>query len=199
MSRLDLPSAMSRRTSFSGEEDELRLRPYLTDAQTGVGPRAIGEPEVDQCDVRLELLRARNRFDHRSRLADDSHVGLVVQQRREAVRHHQVVLDDQDSDLALDHCTDGTQNSTFVPFPGSLVTSHQPPASSARSLSANRPRCPGRWSRSLTTNPRPSSTTSPWMPPSRSLTQMRTRVAAACFSTLVRASATCLKMIDLIS
>jgi hypothetical protein len=91
--RLDRSEARSVAV-LSGEEDELRLRPHLTDADASIGPGAVGEPEVDQDDVGLELLRALNRGDHRGRLADDSHVGLVVEQRREAVRHHLVVLDD---------------------------------------------------------------------------------------------------------
>src|SRR5713101_6188200 len=189
-------------TVLSREEDEPGLRPHLADAQPGVRSGAVVEAKVDEDDVRLELIRSHDRVRHRGGMADNGHIGLVVEQGRQAVRHNLMVLDDQDPDPGLAHGADGidgTQNSTLVPLPGSLVTSHHPPASKARSLSARRPRCPGRWLRSPTTKPRPSSITSPWMPPSRSLTAMWTRVADACFSTLVSASDTCLKMIVLIS
>src|SRR5260370_10251310 len=72
----------------------------------------------------------------------------------------------------------------------------QPPASRDRSFNASKPRWPGRRSRSETTNPRPLSMTSPWIAPSVDLTVTWTRVAAACLSTFVSASDTCLKTID---
>src|SRR5437867_3268962 len=88
------------------------------------------------------------------------------------------------------HRLSGTQNSIFVPVPGSLSMRHQPPASCARSRSATRPMWPGTRTDSATTNPVPLSLTSTRRPPSSSFATTVTRVAWACFSALVRASAT---------
>ncbi len=118
---------------FSGKEDELGVGADLTDSQPCVCACSVGQAEVDECDVGHEVLGAGDRVGHRSCAADHRHVGLIVQQGREAVGHHLVIFDDQDSNLLLAQSGKGTQNSTLVPAPGSLVTSHQPPASSARS------------------------------------------------------------------
>src|SRR5213594_2414445 len=88
------------------------------------------------------------------------------------------------------HRLSGTQNAILVPFPGSLSMRHQPPASCARSRSATRPMWPGTRTDSATTNPVPLSLTSTRRPPSSSFATTVTRVAWACFSALVRASAT---------
>ncbi len=118
---------------FSSEEDELGVGTDLTDAQPCVGPGAVRQAEVDDGDVGLEVSGAGDRVGYRSCAAYHHHVGLIVQQRRKAVGHHLVVLDDHDSNLVLTQSGKATQNSTLVPAPGSLVTSHQPPASNARS------------------------------------------------------------------
>src|ERR1700674_5591129 len=195
--RARLESCKSRAvTVLACKEDELCLRSDLADACGSVRASAVGQAEIEDDHVRAELSRQGDGLAHRADVADHRHVWLIVEQRSKALGHHLVVLDDQNSDRVRAHRGIGIQNSTLVPAPGSLEILHHPPASRARSLSDRRPRCPGRWSRSETTNPRPLSTTMPWMPPSSTFTFTSTRVAAACFSTLVMASATCRKTTD---
>src|SRR5258706_1021628 len=179
------------------QEDHLGLRSHLADARSCISTGAVSQPEVHQHDVRAQLGSSRDRLAHRAGLPDHDHVLLVVDQSRQSIRDHLVVLDDQDSGALFHAQAVGIQNSTLVPRPGSLSIFAHPPARSDRSFRPSKPRSPGRWSRSDTTNPRPLSSTSPWTAPSIDFTETLTRLAAACFSTLVRASSTCLKTMDL--
>ena len=140
----------------------LGLRRHATDRRGCIRSRAVGEPKVEQHHVGLQVCRPLGGVCHRARMADDGHVALRVEQRAEAVRDHLVVFDDQDAGL-LDcgHFGNGTQNSTIVPAPGSLLILPQPPASSGLSLSARSPRCPGRRSLSETMKPVPLSVIAP--------------------------------------
>src|SRR5437660_305933 len=96
------------------------------------------------------LLRSwRDRVRHRARVAHDGHVLLVVDQRGQAFGHHLVVLDYENSRGVAPHShiytldsESGSQNSTVVPSPGSLVILFQPPARSARAFRASSPRLP---------------------------------------------------------
>src|SRR5207302_2881588 len=142
-----------------GQEDELGLGPQLPDAGGGVGPGSVGEPKVDQHEVRLELDRARKRFRDGARLSDHVHVRLVVDERGQTIGHDLVVFDDQHSgcvglqacSLDSDTCS---QNSTVVSCSGSCFTVFLSPASSARSSTASMPRCSVMWLLSLKTHAR---------------------------------------------
>ena len=140
----------------------LGLRRHATDRRGCIRSGAVGKPKVEQHDVRLQLRRSIRRLGNRACMTDHRHVALRVEQRAQAVRHHLVVLDDQDACLLVRrHLGNGTQNSTIVPAPGSLLILPQPPASSGLSLSARSPRCPGRRSLSETMKPVPLSVIAP--------------------------------------
>src|SRR2546426_1131368 len=189
----------SRIAILACQEDELGLWPDLADARAGVRSCPVGQAKVEYHDVWVQLGRKRYRLAHRAYVADHRHVRLIVEQGAQALGDHLVVFDDQNADRVYAQGAVGIQNSTRLPWPGSLEILHQPPARRARSLSDSRPRCPGRCSRSATRKPLPLSTINPWTPPSSALTSTSTRVAAACLSTFVMASTTCLKTVDLIS
>lgn len=57
----------------------IAFRPYLTDAHTGICAGAVGEAKVDDGDIRLELPCSCHRISHRSSIADDFDVGVVVE------------------------------------------------------------------------------------------------------------------------
>src|SRR3989475_352354 len=148
-----------------GEEDELCLRPQLANSSRCVRAGPVGQPEVDQDEVRLELRGACDRVRHGARMPNDRHVLLVVDQRGQAFGDHLVVFHDEDPRRVALHrhiytldSVSGSQNSTDVPSPGSLVILFQPPASSARSFSARSPR----WAGGRTSNRRRRSASSVW-------------------------------------
>ena len=126
---------------LSGQEDVLCVGRDAPNRRGGVGAGAVVEAEVQEHDVGQQLRSHRGRLRHRAHVADHGHVLLIVEERRQAVGHDLMVLDDEDADgLIRTHFGKGTQNSTIVPAPSSLLILHQPPASRARSFSASSPR-----------------------------------------------------------
>src|SRR3989454_432714 len=102
-----------------GEEDELCLRPQLANSSRCVRAGPVGQPEVDQDEVRLELRGACDRVRHGARMPNDRHVLLVVDERGQAFGDHLVVFHDEDPRRVALHrhiytldSVSGSQNST---------------------------------------------------------------------------------------
>ncbi len=79
------------------EEDHLRVGPDSADGRGGLRAGAIGQAEIQQHDVGLQLGCSRCTFGYRARLADDLHIRLVVDQGGQTLRDDPVVLDDEDA------------------------------------------------------------------------------------------------------
>src|SRR6202040_2360152 len=82
---------------LSSEKDQLRLRPSLADRGCRLRTRSIREPEVEQHHVRSELSRRRDGLPDRTRLTNDPHVRLVIDQRGQAFGDDAMILDDEDA------------------------------------------------------------------------------------------------------
>ena len=82
---------------LAGEEDHLGSGPDAANGGGGVGPGAVGQPEVDQHDVRIELCRRRQAFGHGADVAHHRHVRLIVDQGGQALGYNSVVFHDEDA------------------------------------------------------------------------------------------------------
>ena len=79
------------------QEDHLRRRTHTSDRRGRVRTSAVGQVEVEQHDVGVELGRRGHALGDGAYVPDDLHVGLVVDERGQALRHDAVILDDQDA------------------------------------------------------------------------------------------------------
>ena len=98
---------------------------------------ALGHAQVEHHDVGVVPLVERDRLLAVARFGDDLHVGLLVDDRRQPVAHHRVIVREQHTDSLLHD--GGHQEARFsmrtltrVPCPGALSICHSPPMAPAR-------------------------------------------------------------------
>src|SRR4029079_1115062 len=133
-------------------------------------------------DVGAERLHRVEHVGHPVPLADELHVGHVLERHRESEPEHRVVLDDEDAGGHHDTAS-GSVTCTWVPRGTAEVMSSVPPSAETRSRMLVSPTPTGR----LSPMPIPSSTTS-MVTASSTASTSRKPVACAWRTTLVTAS-----------
>ena len=98
---------------------------------------AVRQSNVQHGDVRKRRIDASERFVKRPGFADDTEVGLHVDELRDAAPHDLVIVHEEHPDHASpdsDPYDAGTDHSMRVPLPLSEMMVHVPPRSWARSV-----------------------------------------------------------------
>ena len=108
-----------------GEREELDARAVGRDGVDDRVAASVGQVDVEEDDLGVELLDQRHGVRHRSGLADD--LDGVTELGAHAGEEEAVVVDEDDATLHR-----GSLSSTSVPPPGGLVTVALPPARSRR-------------------------------------------------------------------
>ena len=84
--------------SRQGDDRHVRLRPFQRPGRDqAVHP---GHRDIHHDDVRLQRFRLLEDVIAVSRLADDSHVGLTVDQQLQSLAHGRVVVREKDAERA---------------------------------------------------------------------------------------------------
>src|SRR5438477_940419 len=120
-----------------GEREKLHARPFERDSGDDAFAAAVGEVDIEQHDVRVELADQRNRLGDSARLADD--VDRCRDLAADAGAEQLVIVDENDAECHVE--LRGSRSSTSVPEPGAVTIVAVPPArASLPSIDSVRPR-----------------------------------------------------------
>src|SRR5262249_30572551 len=109
------------------EREELHPGPLGADSRDDGLAAAVGEVDVEEDDVRVELVDERHRLGDRPGFADD--VDPVAELAADAGPEERVVVDEDDAQC---HGRRSSRSSTSVPSPGVEVIVAVPPARASR-------------------------------------------------------------------